>query len=58
MYVLGLADGLYLRADAYSNTVGILSEEEAHDARNIIPGSFIELYNPFDIYPTEFAEDN
>lgn len=56
MYVLGLADGLYLRADAYSDTVGILSEEEAHNARKIIPGSFIEPYNPFEIYPTDFEE--
>lgn len=56
LHVLLLSNGLYRKAHPTLDSAAVLSLEEAKRARAGNPGSVIEPFHPFEIYPTEFAD--
>jgi hypothetical protein len=56
LYVLQLANGLYRKVHPTLSNVAALSLEEAKRAKAGHPGSVIEPFHPFEIYPTEFDD--
>jgi hypothetical protein len=56
LYVLQLANGLYRKVHPTLSNVAALSLEEAKRAKAGHPGSIIEPFHRFEIYPIEFDD--
>lgn len=56
LYVLQLSNGLYRKVHPTLSNVAALSLDEAKRAKAGNPGSVIEPFQPFEIYPTDFAD--
>lgn len=57
LHVLRLSNGLYRKAHPTLSSVAALTLDEAKRAKAGHPGSVIEPFHPFEIYPTEFPDN-